>query len=202
VVANTRDFLALLLPGAGASHSRPNWFSISGESGTSLLWQDSFAVTLRRLPIAPQPAVRPLILARLTDPPPALTSAADAGPIKDCSLDDVDDQLPGEAPMAVGDHLRLRGWAAISVAAGALADQLFVRLTDPSGRSRVSAVTGREPRADVAAHYGQPALANAGFDTTIDLAGLSGPTTLSLEALRDGRRWTCKVTQTLLIGGD
>ncbi len=202
VVANTRDFLALLLPGAGASHSRPTWLSISGESGTSLLWQDSFAVTLRRLPIAPQPAVRALILARPTDPPPALTSAADAGPTKDCSLDDVDDQLPGEAPLAVGDHLRLRGWAAISVAPATLADQLFVRLTDAAGRSRVSAVAGREPRPDVAAHYGQPALTNAGFDTRIDLAGLSGPATLSLEALRDGRRWTCAVTQPLLIGGD
>jgi hypothetical protein len=202
VVARTRDFLALLLPGAGAASSRPAWFSISGESGTRLLWRDSFAVTLRRLPIAPQPAVRALILSRPTDPPPALTSAADAGQAEACSLDDIDDRLPGPAPMAVGDHLRVRGWAAISVAPATLADQLFVRLTDAAGHARVSAVTGREARADVAAHYGQPALTNAGFDTMIDLAGLSGPTTLSLEALRDGRRWTCKVTQTLLIGGD
>jgi hypothetical protein len=202
VVARTRDFLALLLPDAGAARSRPAWFSISGESGTSLLWQDSFVLTLHRLPIAPQPAVRALILSPPTDPPPALTAAADAGPTKDCSLDDVDDRLPGPAPMAVGDHLRLRGWAAISVAPATLADQLYVRLTDPSGRSRVSAVTGREARPDLAAHYGQPALTNAGFDTMIDLAGLSGPAKLSLEALRDGRRWTCPVTQTLLIGGD
>ncbi len=198
VVRDTTGFAMLLLPERAAPRYRPATLMLSGSSGTRLLWDRTFGLTLHMLNIPPQPPARQLVLAPLGAPPPPLAAAAEAGTAPACALDAVDDRAPRAAPLAVGGSLRVRGWAAVPGGRGAATDTLFIRLAAADGHA-VFAATRPVARPDVARHFGRAELVDPGFEAAIDLGDLAGPATLAIDVLRDGQRWTCAVQQRLLI---
>ena len=195
-IRSTEDMLWLLLPDRRGPEHRPVSIVLSGESGTRWLWQPQFDLRLQAMDIPIQGQVRKMLLSTPRPSEPAQgqnTVAADA-----CAIDAVDAVPASAEPLTVQGNTRVSGWFVASITGRDPPDQFLVRLTDAAGHSWKTAVPQRY-RPDVSGYFVNPTLARSGFDVMLDLSGLAGAYTLTLEAERGERRWQCKLRQDLVI---
>lgn len=86
--------------------------------------------------------------------------------------------------------LYLRGWLARSTDDGTLFEQTLLTLTDANGiRTLIS--TAPEQRPDVATVFKHPGLADAGFESALDLTGYKGTYRLGLAAVSGSHLYLC-----------
>ncbi len=196
-IRNTEDMLWLLLPERREPKYRPVSVNLSGESGTRWLWKPEFDMQLQTMAIPIQPQVRQALLftPHLQPSGPALDqSVADV-----CALDVIGDAAGSAKPVDVQGDTRVSGWLVASITGQDPPDHFFARLTDATGQTWLAPAPSKY-RPDVAGYFNNQALVRSGFDVELDLSGLAGAYTLSLEAERGNRRWQCKLRQDVVIG--
>ena len=130
----------------------------------------------------------------------ALPARGDAGtlPNAQCHLDVVKDVGTAGLPPTLGKALLVRGWAVVSGREGIVPDSVILSLHSDSGRN-ILARAHKEARPDVNANFGQPAMADSGFATTVNLKGLSGRYQLEVFQVYDGRTYSCGVQQPVVV---
>ncbi|HTZ37679.1 MAG TPA: hypothetical protein VMB84_16730 [Stellaceae bacterium] len=104
---------------------------------------------------------------------------------------------PVAEAIRVEDLLRLTGWTAISGKDGLVPEEVFVTLRAHGGQIALIP-TRRMRRMDLVAHFGQPALREAGFTTAIDLTGQPDGLVLGLARKSAGRVELCANLSVLL----
>jgi hypothetical protein len=196
-VLNTGDMLSLLLPEHRTAAERPVSISITGQSGTGLLWQPRFSLRLQAIDIRVQEQVRAMLLpSPLT---PATMAAEDVDPADACAIELVDGRSASAQPIEVrGGIADISGWSVISIARGDAPARVLVRLTDHAGHAWETVAEPR-PRPDVAGFFVNPALTATGFDARFDVSSLAGVLTATIIAERGNSSWRCKPTQDLVV---
>ncbi len=86
-------------------------------------------------------------------------------------VDALNDQPPGAGPVEADRLLTSTGWLVASTRPAAVPDSVFLVLTGADQRRYVAAA-GKRSRPDVGAHFGNAALAEAGYDLAADVSGL------------------------------
>ena len=148
---------------------------------------------------SPEPAVR--LLDRFDPLDPSLSPVrGDAAGLPDprCVLDRVGEGAPSAAPVATAGVLAVAGWTVLSARDGVAADAVLLSLQGESGPP-LHVKTRREPRPDVKAHLGRPAMGDPGFVVTADLRSLHGAYRLDILQLRDGVAYPCGIDQPVVI---
>lgn len=148
-------------------------------------WQDSprakqlataglTALRAAQLPLYTVHAAAPQIVSELTGAAPPLTTQCYG------SIDEVNGQSPVSTQMAVRGTLRVTGWLVASEGGLSLPEAVYVVLNDGKG-NRSYLATRTQPRPDIADHFKQPLLANAGYLATLDdKSSLNGVYSLGL----------------------
>ena len=195
-VLNTEDMLSLLLPEHRTPAERPVSINVTGESGTSWLWQPHFTLRLQAMDIPVQDQVRAMLLPAPLIPAPV--AAASAGMAEACAIELVDGHPASAKPIEVRGTADVSGWSVISIASGKAPNRVLVRLTDTEGHTWETVAQPR-PRLDVAGYFVNPALTATGFDARFDVSSLAGAYTVTIVGERGNSSWQCKPTQDLLV---
>jgi hypothetical protein len=182
MVESTEDFMMLYGSPKFLDSKLVKSFAIVSPAFPAI-WEDEYSVTLSRL--SERPAIDMSVLSGF-DPIEATLANEPAIPTERCdgSIDMLNGVLPAPAKSSVSGLLKVEGWLAANAASGTLAQATYVTLTDSEGK-RIFLRTHGALRPDVGAHYKQPGLAAAGYNTTVDISALSGTYALGL-AYREG----------------
>lgn len=89
------------------------------------------------------------------------------------SVDSLNGTSPVPLELGVHGPIEMHGWSAISTKDGVLSDNVFIQLTDKAGRHAIFK-THANPRPDLAKHFDNPRLADAGFAARIDTTKMKG----------------------------
>jgi hypothetical protein len=168
-VGSVRGFAALQSStGSQGVVAYPTAFEIIGTTGSRLLWEQSFDVTLSRITIVVDPHVDDLLLpnrpANVTEPKNMFTGG-------DCAIDFAGGAPVGPKTLRVDKSLFISGWALVSGKDGEENRELLLAV---SGRNGVVQwwTTTKMPRGDVGSHFHHPEIANAGFESAISFQAL------------------------------
>ena len=143
-------------------------------------------------------------------PDPAANSATPLGAVRpaniperltntqDCSVDLVNDAMATKVmPVANKNKVRLSGWAADSVA-GTLPKEAYLEIG--GAKKAYAQVVLGVARPDVAAHFGKPALANPGWQVTVDMTTLqAGNYELRIIQLGDAANTICDTRKSVSL---
>ena len=168
-IGSARDFAALQStdPQAilGAKYARE--FAITGTSGTTLLWQTSFDVTLSPIGLVPDPQVDDMLLNRSVSVVDPMNLSAGG----DCYIDSVAGGPMGAKPLRVDSFLNIQGWALVSARNGEMNRELLLAVSDSNG-IRQWWTTTKMVRPDVGNYFHHPEILDAGFKSLINLHDL------------------------------
>ncbi|MHB1036357.1 MAG: hypothetical protein ACYC35_02935 [Pirellulales bacterium] len=118
--------------------------------------------------------------------------AAPSAGMCDGVIDFVNGSRLGASRIRVSRVLSVRGWLAVSVKDGVAADAVFVTLTREQGNGTYYIRARSTPRLDVNQQFGQPDMADVGFEVTADVSGMEGNFVLGLARTYKGRRESCQ----------
>jgi hypothetical protein len=169
-IGSARDFAALqsTAPHGILGAKYLTEFAITGTSGTWLLWEKSFDVTLSPLKLVPDRQVDDLLLNRSVSVVDPMVISAGG----DCSIDSVGGGPMGVKPLRVDSFLDIQGWALVSARNGEKNRELLLAVSDSNGIRQWWTTTKME-RPDVGNHFHHPEILDAGFGSLIDLQALS-----------------------------
>jgi hypothetical protein len=165
--------------------------TVQPRKGLSRHWNSQYAITLNAVTRADGEGVSSHWLRTFKDEPSfePVTVEPCAG-----SFDVVNGASPAPRSFTASTLLDLKGWLAASLQKDRAPDAVYVVLTDADGRHRY-AEAELVPRPDVATYFHEPALTQAGFALTADIATLKGSYTVSAGMKREGRVVTCSNLQ-------
>ncbi|HEY1944473.1 MAG TPA: hypothetical protein VGH40_20360 [Roseiarcus sp.] len=205
LVSDTRDFLALVLPGRTAyfSQSRPVSMSIYPAGGVfeRAFWGKDIRVQFSELNLPAQTSGTSVVsdfFQPLNDEP----DAQDAGLAKtpDCSIDGVNGQSIDQRPPNVQGHLHVYGWGVVSMNDNLAPTQTKIVLIGEKGDVH-AAVARSVPRPDVNAHFGRPKLGDVGFDAFVDVSKLNGLHDLKIRVSANGAARECAASAKISFVG-
>ena len=109
----------------------------------------------------------------------------------DGSIDRINrsDAMPASAPAAM--PLVVEGWLTAGVKDAAPLGQAYLMVSDGRGGRRFLPLR-KQPRGDIAQHFGRPELAGAGFHGDVDVSSLAGQVWLGLALQRGPELRLCK----------
>jgi hypothetical protein len=188
-VGNVRGFAALQLTDPQGIDAYPMAFEIHGTTGTWLLWEKSFDVTLSPITLPVDPHVGDLLILNRRVNVAESKNMFTGG---DCAID-----FAGGAPVSpktlrVDKLLFISGWALVSGKDGEENRELLLAV---SGRNGVAQwwTTTKIPRSDVGSYFHHPEIINAGFESLISFQALPpGSYDVKLaQVTRDGDMISC-----------
>ena len=106
------------------------------------------------------------------------------------SIDVVNGIFPAPKEIKTSNFLSVDGWLAVSGKDGIVPDNIFVTLKNQQGITKFLK-TRRVPRNDVKEYFKQPAMLDAGYTTTVNIAGLRGDYVLGLAKGYKGKLEQC-----------
>ena len=168
-VGSAREFAALqsTAPQAILGAKYPTEFAILGTSGTGLLWEKSFDVTLSPINLVADPQVDDLLLNRSVSGVDQKNISAGG----DCSIDSVGRGPMGPKPLRVDSLLHIQGWALASAGNGEKNRGLLLAVSDSNGILQWWTTT-KMVRPDVGNYFHHPEILDAGFESLINLQAL------------------------------
>jgi hypothetical protein len=108
----------------------------------------------------------------------------------DGSIDSVNGESAALPKIDVRGEMQIRGWLAFSTESGAIADKIFLTLTDAKGE-KLFISTHAEDRPDVAAAFKHPNLSGSGYKALIDLSTLNGAYVLGMAGIHNSVLFDC-----------
>jgi hypothetical protein len=169
--------------------------SIRMRTHSRAYWASRFSLRLSEVEL---PSVDPAALALFFDARVPIDGDGAAPVACDGHLDSLNKVEPVPDQVQAVGAMRTRGWMAVSAKDGVLADRVLLALQAPDGKR---SFFGTRPlwRPDVGAHYGQPSLAAAGFESVIDLSQLAGTYRLNPAHVYQGKLTLCEPTRALTV---
>ncbi|MEQ0777183.1 hypothetical protein ABLT15_33205 [Paraburkholderia tropica] len=188
-----RDF-ALLASGA---RPEPRVTSFKLVHQHSLLWKDTYSVTLRAVKFEPQPQARHFALAQPVAPSAALSNPV-TNPATQCAVDFANGKpfAPNNPLSTVRGVLRMQGWSAPPP--GVNADAIRTYFIVERGSDVKYYLASEQQRPDVAQAFKRPELLTAGYNGLLDVGQGMGPAKLTMVVEAGGTAYRCPMEATLL----
>ncbi len=187
-----RDF-ALLASGAWPE---PRVTSFKLMHHHSLLWKETYSVTLRAVKFEPQPQARQFALAQPVAPSAALSNPV-TNPATQCAVDFANGRpfAPNTPLSTVRGVLRMQGWSAPPP--GVDASAIHTYFVVERGQDVKYYLASSQERPDVAQAFKRPELLTAGYNGLLDVGSDAGPATLHMMVEAGGTAYRCSIEATL-----
>jgi hypothetical protein len=192
LVKNTEEFLILAAGGNKyLTGNEVKSITMSSGDGGGLLWNKSFALSMRKLNLLKNSDTEnSLLFDEVKDAAPRSLSVASTQACEG-TIAAINGTTPHSWIPTVESTLSVQGWMTVSGKDGIVPDLVFVTLTSESGKTIYGKAHSTQ-RDDVRWHFKQPGMPDPGYAAMMDVSSLSGRYTLGLARTYNGNLEICQ----------